>query len=832
MDFTSREARVKSAPLVCSAALSGFALVFIFLALILLNGYAQNLVADYRSNTWLVLLGVLVGIGALLWLARGRVTVARDGFEFAGFVFVTLGVWLYLVAPSLPTWLPPTHSSDAVRHYLQMMFSYPHGTLVSWYPAGGAFVAATFAHWSFADPLRVLHPTAALFVALSAGAVYGLACDALPKTRAAKMIALLAPAALFAPWAYFAGIIMDEQYFFAQAFAHYFVIAALWFAARYAASPHWIFAALAGVAVLGVVVAYPILVPLPLALCALVLLARIRTRRALFALAILILAMALLGGALERGGILQFRTATISTSSEVGEGGVANPSLENLGGAIFVALALMGAPLAWRAHAIGKTLVAFLAAWLLQLGAFAALQLFIPISAYRVDKSFYILAYPLALFAAYPLARLLERVAPRIERAPRVAMLAACALIVVGVLGLRPPRAYAPLTESEIAVARWAKENLDTYQINDVERDTTRAYWLAFGLWRETLPNEWFQWMPAGAKLGPATFDAWRTDPGWAPYLFVRDVGAVRDASLRGVFQAGASAILQKDLPAQARAQPSLRDEWTFRATLKLLGYDLARTTFAPGETISLTTHSETIYPPRDTVRWRIELVNRAGAVMSQAEADPFANKYPLQRWSPGIVARDAWSLPMPAQATPGAYDVRLGLFRRTDGDLTSVFRMSPSGAITQHLAHAPLARIKVPLVPPSADELRAATPVNARVGEAFELTRYAVTVDRDSRAATVVLYWQSVAPVAKSYTVFVHLLDASGNLIAQSDALPAHNAYPTDIWDAREIVTDVHTLSVPANARAPLSLIVGMYDAQTGQRLPSGNRDHVILDF
>jgi len=823
---------VKSSPLVFSTALACFALAFIFLVLILLNGYAQNLVADYRSNTWLVLLGVIVGMGGLLWFARGRITFERDGFEFAGFGFVVLGVWLYFVAPSLPTWLPPTHSSDAVRHYLQMMFSYPSGTLVSWYPAGGAFIAATFAHWFFADPLRVLHPTAALFVALSAGAVYGLACDWLPKTKISRSIALVAPGLLFVPWSYFAGIIMDEQYFFAQAFAHYFVLAALWFAARYAAYPHWIFAVLAIMAMLGVVVAYPILVPLPLALFALVLLARMPMRRALVVLGMLGVLMALLGVALERGGILQLRTANISASGEVGEGGVTNPSLENLGGAIFMSLALVGVPLAWRANAIGKTLVAFLVAWVLQFGAFAALQLFLPISSYRVDKSFYILAYPLALLVALPLAWVLARIAPRIEQVPRGAMFVASILVVVGVFAFQPPRAYAPFTESEIAVARWAKANLDTYQINDLDPDITRAYWLAFGFWRERLPNEWFQWIPAGAKLGPATFDMWRRDAGWAQYLFVRDVATVRDASLRVVYQSGASAILQKELPPQAKSQPRVRDEWSYLTTLKLLGYDLARTTFVPGETISLTTYSETIYPPWNTIRWRAELVNHAGKVISQVEADPFDNRYPLQRWSPGIAARDVWSLPVPPETPPGAYLIRLGLYRRTDGEWLGAFRLSPTGAVTLHVDQASLARVKVPLAAPNMETLRAATPVNARLGDALELTHYAVNVERGSRAANVVLYWQSIKPVEKAYTVFVHLLDASGAIIAQSDASPVQGAYPTPIWDVREIVTDVHVLNVPANARGPFSVSVGMYEATTGQRLPIGNDDKIIFDF
>ena len=819
-----------------------FIFIFAILALILLNGYAQNLVADYRANTWLVLLGTFVGMIALVLVARGRLAIEWDAWELFGFSATVISVWLYFVLPALPTLLPPTQSSDAVRHYLQAMFSYPEGKLVSWYPAGGAFIVANFARWLFVDPLRVLHPVAASFVALSAGAVYGIACTILRATRAQKILALIAPALLFVPWSYFAGIIMGEQYFFAQAFAHYFILAAFWFTASYAARPHPIFAGLIGVALLGVVVAYPILIPLPLALFALIVGAQILTpslslqgrgrKRAILILAIFFALMLGIGIALERGGILELRTAQVSASSEVGEGGVTTPSLDALGGAIFLLLALAGIPVAWRAGNAGKTLVAFLIAWVLQFIAFIIAQSVIHLSAYRVDKTFYILAFPLALCAALFSARVLARFSARLDAMPRAAMLALIVIASAGILIARPPRTFALFTESELQAALWAKQNLDTYHIAYLDPNPVRAYWLAFGLWREMLPNEWFQWIPAGAKLGPKNFTEWQTDPAWHRYVLVKDLPGFQDLEgLHVVHQIGASAILEKNVPRIAAPIPSRPDVWYFDSTLKLLGYDLARTTFAPGETITLTMYTESIYPPYATVAWRIELLDRAGNVVSKVERDPFANKFPVQRWHPGEIARDEWSLAFPANAAPGVYDVRMSLFRRASGEVRSVFRIASSGAVQQHLDAAPIARVKIPLPPPSADEQRAMTRLAARVGDAFKLLGYAIQSRRGAPTIELALYWQSIAPTEKDFTVFAHLLDASGTIIAQSDAMPGRGAYPTSIWDAGEIVKDTHALALSANARAPFSLVIGMYDAEQ-KRLPIGGSDKLIVDF
>ncbi len=825
-----------------------FSVVFLIFFFTLLGGYLQNIAAGYRANTWLTLAVVVIGLALALWAAYGRVAVESDPLELAGFLLVVSGVWLYFIAPALPTLLPPTQSSDAVRVYQQVLFSYPEGKLVSWYPAGGAFLAAMFSHWLGWSPLRVLHPTAASFIALAAGAVYGMTCALLPKNRLSKIVALLAPALLFVPWSYFVGIVDWEQYFFAQALAQWFILAALWYTASYADQPSWIFAALLGAALLATVAAYPIFVALPLALFALVVLARVigearrrvdvrRTYGALAALGAFLALMALAAVTLQFAGILELAAGKISTTSSVGPGGVANPSLDTLGGPIFLLLALIGVPLAWRAKGIGRVLIGFLLVWLLQFAALLAIQTFFPLSGYRVDKTFYILVFPLAMLAALALARGIERGVVRVPIAGRAAaagFIGVALLLSVGVIALRPPKVYAPFTESELQTALWAKANLDTYQISFTDPQTIRAYWLAFGLWRETLPNEWFQWIPAGTKLGPSTFAEWLRDPAWPPWAFVTDVTAQPIAPARVIYQNGASAIVEKNESTPPAPAPQHISRWHFNTAIRLLGYDLPRVSFSPGETITLTTYTESIYPPPVTAGWRMELLNRNGVVVSQTSRDPFDDKYPLQRWPPGRYARDAWSLPLASNLPPGVYTIQLGLYGRVDGtEFPAWFTDPVSGEVITNkkpLDAAPLAQIKIPPPPPSVDELRAATPLQARVGDDFVLARYALQYDAAQRALHLTLYWQSAAKTNNDDTVFVHVLDAGGKIVTQKDAPPLDGAYPTSAWDPPEIVKDVYDLTIPADARGPFSIEIGMYVPATLQRLPVGGSDHIVL--
>jgi uncharacterized membrane protein len=116
-------------------------------------------------------------------------------------------------------------------------------------------------------------------------------------------------------------------------------------------------------------------------------------------------------------------------------------------------------------------------------------------------------------------------------------------------------------------------------------------------------------------------------------------------------------------------------------------------------------------------------------------------------------------------------------------------------------------------------------------VGRLVGFSLEAETIDR-RQPLTVTLVWQADATPETSYTVFVQLLSAEGRVIAQSDSIPAQGGRATTGWRRGEYIVDAHELAFHDGA-APgtATLIAGMYDAATGQRvqLPSGG-DAIIL--
>jgi hypothetical protein len=122
----------------------------------------------------------------------------------------------------------------------------------------------------------------------------------------------------------------------------------------------------------------------------------------------------------------------------------------------------------------------------------------------------------------------------------------------------------------------------------------------------------------------------------------------------------------------------------------------------------------------------------------------------------------------------------------------------------------------------------RAWTALDAAFDDGISLRAYRATAARDQVQLT--LYWQPTATPRKDYTVFAHVLDASGVLVAQQDNPPVEGTYPTTQWAAGAVVVDRYVIIMPAVLPpGDLRFEVGMYD-KDGTRLRASADDKVIF--
>jgi hypothetical protein len=87
----------------------------------------------------------------------------------------------------------------------------------------------------------------------------------------------------------------------------------------------------------------------------------------------------------------------------------------------------------------------------------------------------------------------------------------------------------------------------------------------------------------------------------------------------------------------------------------------------------------------------------------------------------------------------------------------------------------------------------------------------------------TVTLYWESSAPLATSLTVFVHVVNAEGQLVTQHDGPPMLGWYPTNMWRPNVIIPDQHPVRLSQDMPNGIYRIyVGMYARPSLSRLPA----------
>jgi len=115
---------------------------------------------------------------------------------------------------------------------------------------------------------------------------------------------------------------------------------------------------------------------------------------------------------------------------------------------------------------------------------------------------------------------------------------------------------------------------------------------------------------------------------------------------------------------------------------------------------------------------------------------------------------------------------------------------------------------------------------VDARLGAGIELAAYDLATENDH--LLIDLYWRAVGVTEGDATVFLHLLSATGDLVAQDDGLPAEGAYPTSWWLEGDVVRDRHVVSATGEGAL---VRVGMYISETGMRIPAFGPDGERLE-
>jgi hypothetical protein len=342
------------------------------------------------------------------------------------------------------------------------------------------------------------------------------------------------------------------------------------------------------------------------------------------------------------------------------------------------------------------------------------------------------------------------------------------------------------------------------------QRAWSTAYWSA----GDGVEADYRFRIPAGLppdryRIAVGLYDA--ESGGWVPVL--DEEGRIRGTT---------ATVLSVDipppqvLPDPASLQPLNPTSVTFADQVRLLGYEHpSRASVGDSIVVELAWLGLAPFAGEDSVR--ISLVATSGAI-AHAQTFPLS-VYPTSRWRSGELIEALYDVKLPAELQDGRYRVSVqvldqgGVARDAMAQLGSVEVSALSRQF--ELPHPPQ------------------YPLDLYLGQGIQLLGYDLPQVAVSPGGQVVLtlYWRCLAPVDKSYTAFVHLLDASGQIQGQHDTPPMDGDAPTSGWVAGQVIVDEYAIPVAESAQpGQLEVEVGMYDRRGIIRLPIVDAEGVPL--
>ena len=182
--------------------------------------------------------------------------------------------------------------------------------------------------------------------------------------------------------------------------------------------------------------------------------------------------------------------------------------------------------------------------------------------------------------------------------------------------------------------------------------------------------------------------------------------------------------------------------------------------------------------------------------------------------------SRVIWiDLPTAADIPDGLYRLAFELYDYRSGERIRLRRSAGDESTRVEVAALRL------LSPPRAPR----TELRAQLGDGIAIAGFDLEdVDAASQPddIQVTLHWQVSTVPNRDYTVFIHLYDRAGKLIAQHDGPPLAGRLPTSSWRAGDAISDRHALKLGGIKPGEYRLVVGLYDPATGQRLRTVDGD------
>jgi hypothetical protein len=234
-----------------------------------------------------------------------------------------------------------------------------------------------------------------------------------------------------------------------------------------------------------------------------------------------------------------------------------------------------------------------------------------------------------------------------------------------------------------------------------------------------------------------------------------------------------------------------------------------------PGDSISLTLCWRASGEMSESYTVYTHLLDSDGRMWGQHDKLPL-DYYSTLFWADGEVVLDHHIIAADPAAPPGMYRVEVGMYSRSSDGRYSNLPLQGGGQIT-------LGPIKMLPSGPPANTAEIPYRLEVQFEDEIRLEGYSLEDAglAPGESLDLTLYWKALKVMDEDYTVFVHLLDENGKLVAQQDNQPRGGLYSTSIWDEREMVEDNYRIALePGLPTGRYVIEVGIYRQPEATRL------------
>ncbi len=249
-----------------------------------------------------------------------------------------------------------------------------------------------------------------------------------------------------------------------------------------------------------------------------------------------------------------------------------------------------------------------------------------------------------------------------------------------------------------------------------------------------------------------------------------------------------------------------------------LWGYEAPAVQAVPGDTVTVRLFWKSLaFSNRDHVVFaQLQSVPDFG-VLGQFDRQPLEGVSRITLWRPGEVVVESYTFVVPPESTPGKLIVITGLYEPTT--LVRLPVTLPDGSTGDHV------RVGVTLVGEPASAPQPAEALTYVSNDVTQIRLEGASLPNmplhPGDFLDLTLMWRTGQTPASDYTVFVHLLNAQGELVAQADSQPMGGRAPTSLWQPLERIRDPHALNLPTDlATGEYRVAIGLYNSATGERL------------